>query len=33
MLARMRAARLLTEDGFAALSPETRSAIEFLLAR
>ena len=33
MLARMRSAGLLTEDEFAGLSPETRSAIEFLLGR
>ena len=33
MLARMRAAGLLTEDEFAGLSPETRGAIEFLLGR
>jgi hypothetical protein len=31
MLARMRAAGLLTEDEFLSLSPETRSAIELLL--
>jgi predicted glycosyl hydrolase (DUF1957 family) len=31
MLARMRAAGLLTEDEFASLSQESRSAIEFLL--
>ena len=31
MLARIRAAGLLTEDEFSSLSPETRSAIELLL--
>ena len=31
MLARIRAAELLTEDEFSSLSPETRSAIELLL--
>jgi hypothetical protein len=31
MLARMRAAGLLTEDEFLSLSPETRSAIELLV--
>ncbi len=31
MLARMRAARVLTEDEFLSLRPETRSAIELLL--
>jgi hypothetical protein len=31
MLARMRAAGLLTEDEFSSLSPDTRSAIELLL--
>jgi hypothetical protein len=31
MLAGMRAARVLTEDEFLSLSPETRSAIELLL--
>ena len=30
MLARIRAAGLLTEDEFLCLSPETRSAVEFL---
>src|ERR1700693_2880671 len=31
MLARMRSDGLLTEDEFSSLSPETRSAIEFLI--
>ncbi len=31
MLARMRAAGMLTEDEFSSLSPETRSAVELLL--
>jgi hypothetical protein len=31
MLARIRAAGMLTEDEFSRLSPETRSAVELLL--